>query len=475
VSRPRIVILGAGPAGLGAAYRLQREGKAESVVLERNDFVGGNAASFDIGGQPVDFGSHRLHPSSGLPILEDLRRLLGEDLLQRPRHGRIRLRGRWIHFPLKPLDLMLRLDPRFALGTLWDMVSGPLRRRSPGEESFATVLRAQLGPTICDQFYYPYARKIWGRQPQELSGVQARRRVSAGTFGKLLRKVFASVPGVKSVGFSYFFYPRGGFGRISRELAAAAVAEGATIQLGQRVERLLAPASPEEDWTIETRATDGTSRSYTADYVWSTIPIPVLARIVSPQPESVVLEATGRIDYRSMVLVYLQLPVDRFSEFDAHYFPSESVSLTRLSEPKNYSDSPEPRGSTVLCAELPCDRGDEIWESSAEELGDRVRADLETAGIPLPVEPSGVQVRKLAQAYPIYRTGYEESLQQLDDWAESQPRLLTYGRQGLFAHDNTHHALYMAYCAVDCLKGGEFDEQLWQGYRREFETHVVED
>ena len=129
----------------------------------------------------------------------------------------------------------------------------------------------------------------------------------------------------------------------------------------------------------------------------------------------------------------------------------------------------------MLCAELPCDRGDEVWESSAEELGDRVRADLETAGIPLPVGPSDVQVRKLAQAYPIYRTGYEESLQRLDDWAESQPRLLTYGRQGLFAHDNTHHALYMAYCAVDCLKGGEFDEQLWQGYRREFETHVVED
>jgi protoporphyrinogen oxidase len=469
------VILGGGPAGLGAAYRLQRQGKADSVVLERNDFVGGNAASFAVGGQPVDFGSHRLHPSSAPRILQDLKEILGEDLLERPRHGRIRLRGRWIHFPLKPLDLMLRLDPRFALGTVWDMVSGPLRRQSSGEESFATVLRAQLGPTICDQFYYPYARKIWGRQPHELSAVQAKRRVSAATFGKLLRKVFSSVPGVESVGFSYFFYPRGGFGRISQELAAAAVAEGATIRLGERVERLLAPADPGGEWTIEARTTDGTLHSYAADYVWSTIPISVLSRIVSPQPDRPIDEAARRIEYRSMVLVYLQLPVDRFSEFDAHYFPSESVSLTRMSEPKNYSDSAEPLGSTVLCAELPCDRGDEIWESSAQELGARLAGDLAKAGIPLPVEPSEVQVRKLAQAYPIYRTGYETALQALDDWAESLPGLLTYGRQGLFAHDNTHHALYMAYCAVDCLESGEFDERRWQGFRREFETHVVED
>jgi protoporphyrinogen oxidase len=469
------VILGAGPAGLAAAYRLHRDAKAAAVVLERNDFVGGNAASFNIGGQPVDFGSHRLHPSSALPILEDLHHLLGEDLLKRSRHGRIRLCGRWIHFPLRPLDLMLRLDRRFALGSVRDMMSGPLRQRAAGDGSFAAVLRAQLGPTICDQFYYPYARKIWGCQPEELSGVQAKRRVSAGTFGKLLRKVFSGIPGVKSVGFSHFFYPRGGFGRISRVLAAAAVAEGATIQLNQKVERLIAPASHGECWGVESRATDGARRSYEADYVWSTIPIPVLARIMDPQPASEVGEAAGRIDYRSMVLVYLQLPVDRFSEFDAHYFPAESVSLTRLSEPKNYADDPEPRGRTVLCAELPCQQGDEIWLSSGEDLGRRIAADLERAEIPLPVAPDAVEVRRLAQAYPIYRTGYEEPLQRLDDWIGSFSGLLTYGRQGLFAHDNTHHALYMAYCAVDCLVDGEFDEDRWQGYRKEFETHVVED
>ena len=226
---------------------------------------------------------------------------------------------------------------------------------------------------------------------------------------------------------------------------------------------------------MEARSIDGEIRKYETDYVWSTVPITVLARILEPRPPEAILEAAGRISYRSMVLVYLQLPVDRFTEFDAHYFPAESVSLTRLSEPKNYTGDEEPRGTTVLCAELPCDRGDDVWSSSAKELGVRIAADLERAGIPLPAQPLDVEVRKLPQAYPIYQTGYEKFLQPLDEWIRSCPRLLTYGRQGLFAHDNTHHALHMAYCAADCLVEGEFDNARWSEYRREFEKHVVED
>ena len=81
----------------------------------------------------------------------------------------------------------------------------------------------------------------------------------------------------------------------------------------------------------------------------------------------------------------------------------------------------------------------------------------------------------LAQAYPTYLMGYEKPLGVLDDWAAAQPNLLVYGRQGLFAHDNTHHALFMAYSAVECLAGNEFDRAKWAHLREVFKTHVVED
>ena len=129
---PRIVILGAGPAGVGAAHWLRQTRKAQVTVVEQNAVVGGNAGSFEAGGQRLDYGSHRLHPACDPEILAEIRKLLGDELLDRPRHGRIHLRGKFVHFPLKPVDLMLRLDPRFALGSLTDMArkaSGAAPRR----------------------------------------------------------------------------------------------------------------------------------------------------------------------------------------------------------------------------------------------------------------------------------------------------------------------------------------------------------
>ena len=128
-----------------------------------------------------------------------------------------------------------------------------------------------------------------------------------------------------------------------------------------------------------------------------------------------------------------------------------------------------------MCGEYPCAIDDEIWKATDEQLAERMGRDLATAGIPVPRKPIAVHVRRLRQAYPIYLNGYEHPLAALDSWAEREPNLLVYGRQGLFAHDNTHHALYMAYAAVDCLLDGQFDQTKWNEYRKVFATHVVED
>ena len=151
LTQPHVVILGAGPAGTGAACQLIRTGKAKVTVLEQRDSVGGNAGSFTLGGLRVDYGSHRLHPACDPEILKDLKNLLGEDLLLRPRHGRIRLRGRWIHFPLKPADLLLRLPKSFTFGVGIDMV---------GQRA-----RAILGTNDLPGFLFSLCEKIMGNVP----------------------------------------------------------------------------------------------------------------------------------------------------------------------------------------------------------------------------------------------------------------------------------------------------------------------
>jgi len=469
-----VTILGAGPAGLGAALGLVRHGH-EVVVLEQADRVGGNAGSFELAGLHVDYGSHRFHPAADPGVFALVRELLGDDLLARPRHGRIRLLGRWIHFPLQPVDLALHAPPRFTTGVLTDLARKAALRKShaSADDTFASVLERGLGRTICREFYFPYARKIWGLEPDQISPVQARRRVSANSIGKLVKRLIPGLGGTGARGRKgIFYYPRHGYGQISERLADAARAAGARIQLGTAARQI--DLSTVGGHCVETSAAAGAA-SVAGRYLWSTIPVTTLVRLIKPPAPSDVMTSASRLELRGMLLVYLVLGSGQFTEFDAHYFPEEGLPFTRVSEPKNYAALGEPHDRTVLCAEIPCQRGDAIWSMSDGNLGALVKDGLERTDLPVRAPVLDVAVRRLPAAYPIYRIGYEDNFDCVDRWVSGLDGVLSFGRQGLYAHDNTHHALYMAQAAVECLESGEFDASAWQRYRQIFETHVVED
>lgn len=455
-----VVVLGAGPAGLAAAYRAAGNGH-RVVVVERAERPGGLAGSFEVAGQRVDFGSHRLHPATAPDILAELQRLVGGALQRRRRNGRIRLGGRWIAFPLRAGDLARHLPPSFAAAAVRDAVLGWTRRAHA--DTFADVLRAGLGPTICEQFYFPYAEKIWGAPPERLSGEQARRRVSAGSTGRLVRRV---LPGNRDK--AHFYYPAGGFGALWEAMAAASRERGVDIRYAAEATRVRL-----DDDAVEVDVRGGDS--VRAARLWSTLPLARLAAMADRAPDPVLLSAAAALRTRAMLLVYLVLPTDRWSPFDAHYLPALSTPVSRLSEPKNYRDGDDPVGRTVVCAEVPCDRGDALWEMPDGQLAQTVVESLRDLDLP-PLEPVDVTVRRVGAAYPVYEAGFERAFAVLDAWASAQPRLLTFGRQGLFAHDNSHHALAMGWAAADALRAdGEFDDHAWGNARARFRTHVVED
>jgi protoporphyrinogen oxidase len=468
-SKASIAVLGAGPAGLGAAWKLATRG-FDVQVYERQAAVGGNAGSFQVGGVRVDYGSHRLHPSCDAEILSDIRRMLGDDLLDRPRHGRIRLQDRWLHFPLKPADLVRSLPISFTAGIARDAATKPFRRTT--EQTFSTVLEQGLGSTICRDFYFPYARKIWGVDPSQLDAEQARRRVSAGSLTRMMSKVLRGLPGMRRPVGGRFFYPRGGFGQIADAYHQAAVERGATVRTKTSLDRLLIDGSRVVGVVV--RNGSGPERINTTQ-VLSTIPIPALARAADPQPDAAILRAVDALQFRAMILVYLVLGTDRFTEYDAHYFPDATVPITRLSEPKNYGLA-QVAGRTVLCAEIPCSTSDSLWAAGNDALAAHVLGALESAGLGVRAPLVAVESRRLSHAYPIYLRGYREHFDRLDRWASALDGLVTLGRQGLFAHDNTHHTLAMAYSAARCLDAeGRFDRGAWAECRRAFESHVVED
>ena len=470
--KPKVFILGAGPAGVGAAAMLSESGKASAKVLERADCVGGNSSSFMLEGVHCDFGSHRLHPASDPQILAMIKDAVGDDLLWRPRHGRILLKRAWIHFPLKPVDLMLRMSKGFAARLLFDMATKSLRKQAT-PETFASVLYKGLGPAMCEGFYYPYMKKLWALDPKDLAVTLAKRRISGSSIGKIIGKVFSQIPGLRKPTTGGFYYPRKGFGQICEALKDKAEARGVGYELGTAVTAI------EHDGARAIavhHVKDGKEQREGADVVWSTLPITHLARMMSPAPPVEVLQACDAIRYRGMILIYLVIEQDQFTEYDAHYFPELSVPISRLSEPKNYSATSEPKGLTVLCAELPCDPSEKLWALDDNALGAKLVEWLGAAGLPVKARVKRAVTRRLGQAYPVYDRDFERHLKVIDDWLGGIKGLLTFGRQGLFAHDNTHHALAMAEGAVDCLRpNGSFDHAKWAEYRAAFEHHVVED
>ncbi|MGH8983803.1 MAG: protoporphyrinogen/coproporphyrinogen oxidase [Acidimicrobiia bacterium] len=461
-----VAILGAGPAGLAAAYRLARDDRTV-VVLERAPTPGGLAGSFEVAGVRVDHGSHRLHPSCAPPIMAILGELLGDDLQRRVRHGRVRLGGRWVAFPPRAGDLVRHLPPRFALGVLRDTVTARWRR-PPREDTFAEVVRAGLGPTMADGFYDPYVRKIWGTDPNRLSGELARRRVGARSPGALWRKL--ARPSARSPEARAFYYPKRGYGAIVERLADAAVDAGAKLELGTDI-----TAVDTAGTAVRIELAGGAT--VIAGQAWSTLPVTMLARIVHPHAPPDVLAAAGRLSFRALALVYLVVERARYTEFDAHYFPDLDVPFSRVSEPKNYRDGAgaDPDDRTVLCAEVPCSVGDDVWTAADADLGERVAAGLAAQGLP-DATPAEVVVRRVPHAYPSYGTGYEADFMRLDAWERAQPDVVSFGRQGLFAHDNTHHALAMGWAAAGALGGdGRIDPAPWEAARAAFGEHVVED
>lgn len=466
MSRCPIVVLGSGPAGLAAAWRAARAGHPVTV-LERADRVGGLASSFDVAGVRVDHGSHRLHPATPPHLMADLRDLLGGDLQTRRRNGRLRVAGDWVAFPLRPAELVRALPAPMLARIAAEAATSPFR--TVGSPSFASTLRKGLGPTLYGELYAPYAAKLWGIPGERISADQAAKRVTADTPWKVAARVLRLDRSARRGQGRVFHYPRRGFGQIVDALAAAAADAGADIRLGTEVAEVV---HSERAVTVCTAS----GEVIEAAHALSTLPLPLLARLCTPGPPVAVLQAAARLQFRAMVLVYVVHEGGRWSPFDAHYLPGAETPVTRVSEPANYRDSSDdPADRSVLCAEIPCAVGDDIWAAEDSDLAAVVDRTLADTGL-APVRRAGVVVRRLPHVYPVYEHGYADHFAGLDAWAGALPRVTTFGRLGLFAHDNTHHALAMAYDAVAAIgPDGSRDEPAWAAARDRFSSHVVED
>ena len=290
----------------------------------------------------VDHGSHRLHPATPPALLADLRALLGADLQTRPRHGRLRVAGRWVGFPLRPAELARALPPRLIGRIGAEALTAPVRRREP--PSFAAALRKGLGPDALRAALRAVRREALGppRRPDlRRPGGQAghrRHAVEGGRPGAAPGPLRPDRPGPGLPLPAARLRPdRRGAGRRGGRRPAPRSGLGSEVtEVGHGARRGRGAH----------RGRRGRSRPGTRS---RTVPLPLLARLAAPGPPAQVLEDAARLRFRAMVLVYLVHQGGRWTPYDAHYFPGPETPVTRVSRAGQLPASPRRTPTTAPC------------------------------------------------------------------------------------------------------------------------------
>jgi protoporphyrinogen oxidase len=441
----RVVILGAGLAGLSAAYELSRRGY-EIVLLEKEAKPGGLAISLDVEGVTTDLGPHRIHTE--LPEIRTfLHELAGDDLYTVRRFSRMFLRKRYLRYPVSPVELLVH----FGAGKLFHYGASYVATRAryafgKGEqESYEGRMKKAFGAALYRDLIYPYTKKVWGVEPHALSGDIVKVRVSAGGLGRLLRGALLSKDSLTSLG--EFVYIKGGIEKLVEKFTEPIVRAGHRIVTGVEVVRIEAKA--DNRYSVIHRS-GGKDNSLNADVCISTIPLPELVRmLLSVRAEPSLVPVIKELRFISMILVFLVVGKERISPDSWLYFPELGCIVNRAYEAKNFDPQLGPKDRSVLCAEVTCFKDDALWKEEDATVAERAIECLAATKLFSKHEVIGWKVWRIECAYPLYDLVYQLKLQKVWRYLRQFPNLLTIGRQGLFHHNNMDHSIWMGLKAAE--------------------------
>ena len=431
--KPRVVVLGGGACGMTAAWELALAG-ATVTVVEREERLGGLCATHELDGYRFDLGGHRFISKSG-ELVERVRGLLGEELLERQRRSAILHRGRRFAYPLDALDLWRNLElaevARAALSYARARLEARLR---PGPEvSFEDWVVARFGRHLYDRFFGPYTAKLWGLPPSRLSADWAAERIAGLDLGGAALRLLGLGGGRPRSYARGYFYPRLGIGQIFESMGAQVRRLGGQILLGHALADLV---RDQKGRLAAVRVVDERGRpiELLCDYVVSTVSLPLVARLAWPGEAA--LHAHGAaLRYRAVRFLNLLLDLPEVTPNTWLYVSEPDCLPTRIQEPRHRSPAMAPPGRSSLMLEIPCDRGGEIARLDDQALLARARRDLERLGLGF-VLPAvrGLFSTFVDEGYPIYDLGYAAHQRALLGAVATVDNLLSVGRQGTFRY-----------------------------------------
>jgi protoporphyrinogen oxidase len=440
---PQLTILGGGPAGLAAGHFARKRGLT-FVVFEAAARAGGNAVTFQEGPFRFDSGAHRFHDRDPA-MTNEVRSLLGSDLLECSIPSQIFHEGRWVDFPLSPVNLARALGPvAFARAS-----ASLLRARlasSEAPDNFESFARHKYGPDIARRFLLGYSEKLWGLPCSQLSPAISGARLRGLSLTTFVLEAMRRPADVTRHLDGRFYYPRLGFGMIADKLAESCGPEG--LRTSARVTRIVHDGARVQAVEINGRET------VAVDGVCCTLPLPVTAALLSPALPDSLLGDARRLRFRSLLLVALFLNRSSATHCGSVYFPDADCPMTRVYEPKNRSAAMAPPDRTMLVAEVPCDASHPLWRGSDGDVIARVTQKLGPCGWFTPDEIEGGTVKRIAAAYPVLETGAEERAAAVLAELGRFENLHVIGRNGLFSYAHTHQMMRFGFEAAARIAAG---------------------
>jgi protoporphyrinogen oxidase len=452
-----LTVLGAGPAGLTAAYEAQRlETGHRPVILEAGALVGGIARTESHDGFRFDIGGHRFFTK--VPEIAQLwEEIMGADFITVPRKSRIYYGGKFYDYPLRISNALGNLGTREAAHT---MASYAKWRIFPSktEDNLEEWVMNRFGGRLYGHFFRSYTEKVWGIPCTEIAADWAEQRIKNLSLSKAVWNALTGANDTASL-IEEFRYPRLGPGMMWEKVAAGIEAEGGEVRTRTRVTAI----EREGDRIVAVRAEgpDGPSRVET-DEVVSTLALRDLVEMVEPAPPPEVVQAAARLKYRDFLIVALQLDDDDPFDDNWIYIHSPEVKVGRIQNFRAWSREmvPEGRGTSVGM-EYFCHEGDGLWTSTDEELIDLAGGELEELGLGARTSVRSGKVIRQPKAYPVYDAEYRDAVATIEGWVKSLENFQTVGRNGLHRYNNQDHSMLTALLAARNLTDPARPHDVW--------------
>lgn len=452
-SPPLATIIGAGPAGLSAAWELSRAG-ASCEVLEQDSVVGGISRTVNYKGYLFDIGGHRFFTKVSL-VEKMWHEVLGEDLLSRPRLSRIYYKNRFFKYPLEPMNALLNLGVFESSRCMASYALAQVKKRHP-EDDFETYISNRFGQRLYSMFFKSYTEKVWGMPCTEIRSDWAAQRIAGLDMVSLIRNALSQLLPARKNGkviktlIHEFVYPRLGPGMMWERTRDLVEAAGNPVRMNASIDRI------EWDGTRITAIGAG-DRRYPVENVISSMPIRNFFRYMTPAPPARVLEAAESLSYRDFLIVALMFREERMFPDNWIYIHDPSVDVGRIQNFKNWSPQmvPDP-ATTCLGMEYFCFKGDTLWNRSDRDLIEQAKREIGRIGLGDPAKVFDGHVVRVPKAYPVYDDKYQAALTVIREFVEGIPNLQFAGRNGMHRYNNQDHSMLSAMLAARNLLGGGY-------------------